>query len=464
MAKRVLAVDLGASSGRGIVFAYDGNSLTQTEVFRFANGAKEEDGRLVWDASALFSGTVECIARANRLCGKLDGVGIDTWGVDYGMIDMNGNLAGNPRHYRDPANAETRTACSASDEHLYKIAGISINDFNTTYQLMARVKEGQDWSNIRHILFMPQLIGYLLTGEAATEETVASTSGFYRRDSGFDEEFLKRNNIPSRLFPPVRKGLLGYVKKEVAASAGIDYALPVWLSAGHDTACAVFALPTEEEHPLYLSSGTWSLIGTLNSEPVIDRRAYSEEYTNELAFGTGVRFLRNIMGMWIIQECRRIWLESGEDKDYRQIALLAENSPDSGARIDVNDRDFARPCDMPAKIAAYVRERQGIVLSTCGETARCVYESLADAYRDALNDLQEITGRKYGCLHIIGGGSNNNFLNALTAKRLGIDVYAGPAEASALGNAAGQLILSGEDPESVRRAVMRFCDTEKFGC
>ena len=436
----VLAVDLGASSGRGIVYTFDGNSLREKVVHRFANGAEEQGGHLVWNASKIYEEICRAVRLADEACGKLDGIGIDTWGVDFGLIGKDGKLLENPRHYRDAANTKMRRKYADKDRQLFDIAGISVNDFNTTYQLFARKEEQFDWTKVQYLLFMPQLFGYLLTGAAATEPTIASTGGFFA-NGAFDKTFLREAGVPAEIFPPVRKTFetLGVLNETSKTLAGISYDVPVILTPGHDTACAVLCC-RQAEHPLYLSSGTWSLFGTTEEKPVIADSAFFGKYTNELGGDGKVRFLRNIMGMWIIQECRRQWEEERQTLDYPEIVRLAEGAKDSGAVIDVNAECFFSPGKMADKVRDSVLQNQGIVLGTVGEIARCVYASMAKAYRGAYDELKKITGREYAQLQILGGGSKNAYLNDMIGRELGVSVLAGPAEASSLGNALGQLV------------------------
>lgn len=439
---RTLAIDLGASSGRGIVFEIDGKDIRQTEVHRFANGAVEKDGRLYWDLQMLFDEIVKAIGIADKKCGRLDSVGIDTWGVDFGLIGRDGNPIGDPRHYRDKANSAARISLQDKAFELFALAGVSDNDFNTSYQVVARIQEGEDFANACHLLFMPQLLAYMLTGVAVSEPTISSTSGFYTKDEGFSEQFCNWAGIPLEIFPDsVDTGaIIGNLSDKVKLAAEIDYDLPVIATAGHDTACAVLGIPTSEEYPMFLSSGTWSLFGAIEERAQISPEAFEGRYTNELAFDGKVRFLRNIMGMWIIQECRRQWKGQGMDLDYAQIVGLARQSQVKGAYIDVDDRAFSFPCDMADAVADYVWKNQGIKLRGVGDVAKCVYDSLVKAYAQAYDGLKKLTGRQYGKIYVIGGGSDNDYLNQLIADGLGITVSAGPTEASALGNALGQFV------------------------
>lgn len=463
---RVLAIDLGASSGRGIIFQLCDGKLKQKVIHRFPNGAVEREGRLYWDLDMLFEEIVKAIGIACK-DGKLDGVGIDTWGVDFGIVGKDGRaICEDFRNYRNPANAAVRNSLdNSARKKLFEIAGISDNDFNTTYQLIARAREDYDFDSVEHMLFTPQLLGYMLTDVAVSEPTISSTSGFYRQRTGFDENFLKKCKIPKDILPKSVDtcSVIGNLKEDIKEKVGIDYDMPVIATPGHDTACAVLGVPSQEEYPLFLSSGTWSLFGALEDSPIINDDAWKYGYTNELAFGGKVRLLRNIMGMWIIQECRRQWISESEDIDYPQIVALAKDSQDKGAFIDVNDSAFALPCNMSDRVKAYVFEKQGIKLSGIGEVARCVYTSLAKAYKDAYDGLVKLTGRKYKKLYIIGGGANNDYLNQIIANTLDIEVSAGPSEASALGNAIGQFVgLGAMEPSQIKNIIIANCDVKVF--
>lgn len=436
MKLNVLAVDLGASSGRGIVYTSDNGRLSHTEVHRFPNGAVEENGGLYWDADRIFAEICAALKKAASSF-TLDGMGIDTWGVDFGIVGRQGRLIGKPRHYRDGINTDTRNSLKGKSYSFYEIAGIADNDFNTVYQLIALCGAGFDFRSADSILFMPQLFGYMLTGNKATEPTIASTSGFFRKDQGFDGGFLAEYGIPRDIFPPVKPtgSVLGNVKKEILRECGIGYDIPVILTAGHDTACAVAALDVEDESPLYISSGTWSLFGTLLDAPVIGRAAFERGYTNELAADGRIRFLKNIVGMWIIQECSRQWKEEGKTYTYPEIVKLAESAEDKGAYIDVNDAVFLAPGRMADRVRDYAFAKHSVKLASDGEIALCVYKSMAKAYKRAAEDLTAVTGKRFDKLYILGGGANNAFLNELTAAELGIPVIAGATEASSLGNA-----------------------------
>lgn len=446
----VLAIDLGASSGRGIVAHYDGSAVSLKEVYRFPNGAVQQEGRPVWDVDAIFKGVCAAVRAACDRGIRLDGIGIDSWGADHALIGKDGKLLCAPRHYRDPAHTRTRREMSGRAFGLYKIAGISDNDFNTTYQLMTRRAEKFDFSKVDSLLFIPQLIGYLFTGKKVTEPTIASTSGFYSKGVGFDSDFLKECGIDKAVFPPVAQTgtLSGKVKKELCAALGISYGVPVATCPGHDTACAVSTLcRSKDRSPLYLISGTWSLFGTLTDQPAITEQAFRSGYTNELAADGRIRFLKNIVGMWIIQECVRDWKAQGKNYTFSELTSLAAEAGENGAYFDINDPEFLPPGQMCDRVRRRVLSECGVDLKDDGSLARCVFRSMAKAYKAAYDDLKAVTGKEFDELNVLGGGVKNGLMNTFIEEELHIPVRAGNAEASALGNALYTIYaLTGELP------------------
>lgn len=439
----VLAIDLGASSGRGIIID-SSNGLALKEVHRFNNEPVSVNGTFRWDILRIYKEILLAIKKAT-LVAKIDSLSIDTWGVDYGLIDKSGQLIGNPYHYRD---SRTQGIIDSFDlyskEDLYKIAGISLNEFNTTYQLY-KESHINDYANTKSLLFIPNLLTYFLTGVMATEPTIASTSGFYKQDGGFDKDYLQAINMQYDVMPKVMPTgtVIGKLLNSIVEEMGLDYNINVVLGAGHDTACAVASVPSTNDNVLYLSSGTWSLFGTLLDEPIVSNTAYKNGYTNELGV-QGVRFLKNIMGLWIIQEVKRDLEKSKQNISFAELATLAEQAQPFKAFINVNDSYFNAPNNMIARIKEYVKKTQNIQLDSIGDVARTVFCSLAMEYKKALDDLKEITKKKYTLLNIIGGGAQNILLNQMTANALGIDVKAGPFEATAIGNALVQFKALGE--------------------
>ena len=436
--KRVLAIDLGASSGRGIVFECDGGKMNYQEVHRFDNNAVKVGDTLRWDVDMLLREITTCIELSTVGGQKIDSIGIDTWGVDYGVVDSKGNIKEMPYHYRD-----SRTAgCIDKQELLNKretfdMAGISLNEFNTSYQLIAQQKSNKVVEGDT-ILYMPYLLGYMLTGKMASDATIATTSGIYL--DGYNQDFLDKLGLQTSNFAPVQPvgSVLGNLKEEIKSKINLTYDIPVILTCGHDTACAIMTVMQEGKQPLYVSSGTWSLFGTLSDKPIVNDVTYQEGYTNEIGFGDKICLLKNIMGMWIIQECRREWIKK-QPISWSQIVEECKKVDEFKGYINVADNIFSPPFGMDERIVKYVRDTQGVQLTGIGEIARCVYNSLAMEYRYALEGLQTITGKSYDTLHIIGGGTNNHLLNQMVADCLGVKVIGGCVEATAIGNALGQL-------------------------
>lgn len=463
--KTVLAIDLGASSGRGILFTLKEGKLHATEVHRFPNGAKEKGGSLIWDAEYLL-GEIKTALKKGGEIARIDGVGIDTWGVDYGFLNDEGKLLYPVHTYRDPRTAGAVQKCEVSPEEIYAIGGIAPNEINTVYQLWA--ERGVKHASDERLLMMPQLLGGMLCKRFATEPTIVSTTGFFRKDRGFDAEVAKIVGLDASVFPEVKPtgSILGEIQEEILKEANIDYPVPVILCPGHDTACAVLSIPTEEEEPLFLSSGTWSLFGSERQEPILTLDAMKEGYSNELGYGNTVRFLKNIMGLWVLQECRRQWAEHGAfyTFSYAELAEMAEQEPSRGAYIDIGSKEFTAPNDMVNRVNDFVFRTQQIPLDTIGDTVRCVLESLAMEYRCAYEGLCKLTGKTHTRIHIIGGGSQNKLLNQMTANALKIPVGAGPSEGTAMGNAIAQLIALGEisDVKEARRIVANTCSPKWF--
>lgn len=450
MAERnMLAIDLGASSGRGIVGSFDGKRLTLTENHRFSNDPVNLCGRMVWDIPRIFHEIKQSIGKTVLDGNEVSSIGIDTWGVDYGLLDKNGQLLGNPVHYRDlrTQGAQSLIGDKVSPEELYRVGGIQDLDFNTIYQLAVDVAESPERMAIaRRMLNIPDLLNYFLTGVMANEYTVLSTGALLdarRRDYAWD--LLDRVGIPRQLFGPVTApGTdLGPILAQVRGEVGrID--AHVLTVASHDTASAVIAVPTQEDDFLYISSGTWSLMGTELSEPLISEESRRANFTNEGGACGTIRFLKNIMGLWIIQESRRQWKREGKDYSFAQMEAWAKESPAFRSLIDVDAPDFASPGDMPGKIRDYCRRTEQPIPETVGEVVRCIYESLALKYRSVAERVMRLRGRRASVIHVVGGGTKDCFLSQLTADACGIPVCAGPEEATAIGNLLQQLMSCGE--------------------
>ncbi len=464
-----LGIDLGASSGRGIVGSFDGERLKLREVHRFPNEPQMLNGRFTWDILRLFAESKNAIRAA---CGgELRSIGLDTWGVDYGLLDARGRLVSDPVHYRDRRTEGIRSEFEGvlPKERLYGITGIQLLDFNTVYQLYADRRDGTG-VGAKRMLFIPDLLGYFLTGEQACEYTVASTGALLdaaRRD--LSEEILSALGLERDFFAPlVSPGTpLGGLNADVSAEVGGCRAGVVSI-ASHDTASAVLAVPAEKnEKFIYISSGTWSLLGTELDEPVINPDALARNFTNEGGVGGKIRFLKNIMGLWLLQESRRQWRRErrGEDEiGFDALSAAAAAAPSCRSVIDPDDPLFATPGDMPGRIAEYCKETGQCVPETPGETVRVIFDSLALCYRRTIAGISSLCGIAPTAINIVGGGSKDTLLNQITADICGLPVVAGPSEATAVGNIAVQLIAAKEaaDASEAREIVRRSFSTKVY--
>ncbi len=422
---RFLAVDIGASSGRTIVGTVEEGAIHLEETYRFANGMKDVGGGKHWDIAKL----LEEVKNGIRASGRLDGIGIDTWGVDYGLIDAAGRLVDLPFAYRDSRHQEAMPEVYklVPKERLYATAGMQEMPFNTIFQLVAeKMKRPQVLERAARMLMMPELITFLLTGEAVSEYSACSTTGLLSaRDRDWDMDLVRTLGLPQDIFGPVTMP---------GARAGTFDGTPVYLPAMHDTGSAVAAVPAVEGGEwAYLSSGTWSLVGAELDEPVLTQEALAANFTNEGGVDGKIRFLKNINGLWLIQECRRIWAGQGKVMQFSEIAAAAEASGFS-ATIDPDDPRYLAPANMVEEIIADLTERGRPLPHTEGDLARCCYLSLAKTYKRELDRLQRITGKRFERLHVVGGGARAELLNQMAADAVGIPVHAGPAEATALGN------------------------------
>lgn len=450
-----LAVDFGAGSGRVIAGTVSGVRMTTVEVHRFGNRQVRLGNRLCWDFPALFDEMKTGLRLAARQFSDIRSIGIDTWGVDYGLVDGSGNLLGNPVCYRDSATDGAVAQWSVENDVAvhYAQAGIQIMPINTLFQLYVRRKAGDKALDIaRHLLFMPDLFSYYLTGVPDNEYTIASTSELLdARLRDWNWSLIDRLGLPRRIFgkivPPGT--VRGTVMKELAEELGLPDGVKVVAVGSHDTASAVFATPYEkgrEGTSAFLSSGTWSLLGIELDEPVLTEEARIAGFTNEGGVGGKIYFLQNITGLWILQCLMKQWKEAGLPDSYEYLLSEAEAS-DIESVIDVDAEAFMHPDDMQAAVAGYCRESGQRVPSAQGEYVRCVLHSLAVRYRKGISGLNSLTGKPVERLHVIGGGSRNGLLNRLTEQETGIPVIAGPVEATAIGNLLVQAIACGEIKE-----------------
>ncbi|MGP3916162.1 rhamnulokinase [Nonomuraea sp. 10N515B] len=432
MSRRFAAVDLGASSGR-VMLADLSDGLKLTEAHRFPNGPVRVAGRLYWDILGLYR---EILAGL-RAAGPVSSIGVDSWAVDYGLLDESGALLGNPVHYRDDRTqgVAERVAEEVGAEALYEVSGLQVLPFNTIYQLLAdRLDQAAT------MLLIPDLLGYWLTGELGAEVTNASTTGLLDvRTRTWATPLIERLGLPSGIFPPLRQPgeAVGGLRRDVAAEIG--WSAPVRAVGSHDTASAVVAVPATGPAFAYVSCGTWSLAGVELPGPVLTPDSRAANFTNEAGIDGTVRYLRNVMGLWLLQECLRAWPGS----DLGDLLKAAAGERPFAAVVNPDEPVFLPPGDMPARIAAECRRTGQRPPATPAAYVRCVLESLALGHRQAIRQAVELSGRDVEVVHLVGGGSRNELLCRLTADACGLPVVAGPAEATTFGNVLVQARAAG---------------------
>ena len=462
MNRNFVAADLGASSGRTIVGTFDGGKFTLKETNRFWNGATEIGGTLYWDFVHLFRSIQEGIVATRRETGnQIASIAVDTWGVDFGFLDAQGKLLGNPVNYRDSrTNGMTEKVFDAvGKETVFNQTGIQFMQLNTLYQMYALAQSNDaQYLAADKFLFVPDLLNYWLTGKAATNRTFASTSQFYNpvtKDWAFD--MLQKLNIRTDFFAPFAE--TGTVLGEYGGT-------PVVNVGSHDTASAFAAVPVAAgERCAFLSSGTWSLLGTELKTPVINADALAANFTNEVGVCDTIRFLKNLSGLWIIQELRRVWAEQGCDYSWNDMMKLADAAAPLEFFVNPGDDLFIAPGDMAVRIQDYCKRTGQKVPQEHGQIIRAAYEGLALLYADTYDTLETLSGQKLDTLRIVGGGSKNITLNQFAANATGRRVITGPIEATAIGNIIVQMLAMGdiktldEGREIIRRSFAHETQT-----
>jgi rhamnulokinase len=463
-----LAIDMGAESGRALLGRFDGERVALEEVHRFPNVPVRVTDGLHWDALRLIGCVYRGLSKAARKAEQLESVGIDSWGVDFALLDRDGALVSNPYHHRDPRTdgMMERAFEQAPKEEIYETTGIQFMRINTLYQLLA-LEDSPLLEVADTLLLIPDLMNYWLTGEKTCEFTNATTTQLYDLEAeGWAEDLLQKMAVPDRIFPkivpPATK--LGALLPEVSREVGLDTQLPVVAVASHDTASAVVAVPAEGNDFAYISSGTWSLVGVETPQPVVTPEAMEANFTNEGGFGGRTRFLKNVMGLWLLQECRRIWAQEGQDYSYEELTQLAEEAPAFGSLVDPDHHGFLSPGDMPSRIRRFCEATGQEPPQEPGEVARCIFESLALKYRWVIEQAGELTGQKVEAIHVVGGGSQNSLLCQLAAATARLPVLAGPVEATALGNVMVQAYSRGYvgSLEEIRAVVRRSTELSRY--
>lgn len=446
--KRVLAFDFGASSGRAIIGKFENGKIELEEVHRFSNDPVSVNGTTYWDVLRLFYEIKQGIIKAKQ-AGGFDSIGIDTWGVDFGLLDEFGCLLENPIHYRDVRTVGMIEEAEKyiSKREMYDITGIQFMELNTIFQLLALKKERPHMlERTDRMLFMPDLFAYMLTGEKNTEYSIATTSQMIDlKTNSWSEKLLDKLGIKKDIFAPIVKSgtKVGFLSKEICEECGVP-SVPVIAVCEHDTQSAISAVPCPEGEFAFISSGTWSLFGTELEKAVVNDTTYEINVTNEGGYDFSTGFLKNIIGLWLIQESRRQWAREGENYSYADLEKLALEAEPFKCFIDPDAPEFVPHGNLPERVREYCRKTNQYVPETVGEIMRCIYESLAMKYRETFDKIKECTGKDYPVIHVIGGGTKDTLLCQLTANSCGCDVKAGPIEATVLGNLAVQLISHGE--------------------
>lgn len=467
--KKVLSFDFGASSGRAMLASYENGKIEMTEIHRFSNDPVSVNGRMYWDVLRLFFEIKTGITKAVN-AGGFDAIGIDTWGVDFGLINKKGELIGNPFHYRDQRTKGIPDRIFSeiiSKEDLYHRAGMQFMHFNTIYQLMyLKYNEPELLAQADKFLMMPDLFAYFLTGEMKEEASIASTSNLLNPNTkDWDFELIEKLGLDKKLFAPIVKSgsIYGYLSDDICNELGCKK-VPVVAVCSHDTASAVAATPTSAEDFVYISCGTWSLFGIESKTPFLSDEAYKADFTNEGGFDGTIRFLKNIMGLWLIQESRRQWRREGIEVGFDTLEKEALASEPFKCFINVDDPMFETAGNLPKRVLEFCEKTGQYVPETRGEIMRCIYQSLAMKYKHTYNMLSDFTKREYKSINILGGGIKDKLLCRLTADATGATVFAGPTEATVMGNIAVAFYALGEiaDFKELRKTVANSTDLKEY--
>lgn len=473
--KVYLGVDLGASSGRVLAGLFDGERLRLEDVHRFENGAVRVGDTLYWDILRLWQDVVDGLRdAADKYGDRVSSVGVDTWGVDFGLLGRDDRLLGNPVSHRDGRTAGIfdKAFPIVPREEIFAETGVQFMEFNTLYQLLAMKLQGSPLlETAETFLMIPNLINWMLTGEKANERTNATTTQFYNPQTGdWAKSLLERFELPTRMLgtivdPGTRLGGLRTHVAEATGLEGVDVVVP----GTHDTASAVMAVPTsgvigQQPDWCYISSGTWSLMGVEVPRPIINAKCSELNFTNEGGIGGTTRVLKNIAGLWLVQECRRIWKERGQDYSWSELVRLAQQAAPLESLIEPDHPDFVAPKDMPAAIRDYCARTNQTVPESEGAVIRTALESLTLRYRMVLGWLEELMESKIETIHIVGGGTQNRELNQMTADATGRRVIAGPVEATAIGNVMLQAVAAGDvaDIGQAREIIQRSFDVAEY--
>lgn len=457
--KQVLAIDIGASSGRAMLAKYKNGKILMKEIHRFDNNPVIIGDTIYWDILRLIHEIKVSLLKTKKY-GGIDSLAIDTWGVDFGLIDIKGNLIENPIHYRDQRTKGMieESFNKIAKDKFYSLTGNQFMEINTVFQILS-IKENRPeiLERVDKILMMPDLINYILSGAIVTETSIASTTQLFDiTNKEWSEELISIFNLPYKIFPRIIESgtIVGELRDSICEELSIEKCKVIAV-ASHDTQSALIATPTDKDDFIFLSCGTWSLLGTELENPIINNKSLSLNITNEYAYKNKISFIKNIIGLWLIQESRRQWIKEGEDHDYDQLEKKAEDSPRFKCFIDPDDPVFLEPGNIPKRIREYCKETNQYVPNTKGEVVRCINESLALKYRLTLEEITECTSKNYNIIHLVGGGSNSSMLCQMTSSACNMKVEAGPVEATVLGNIALQYIAMGDikDTNEARKII-----------
>ncbi len=464
MEKYYLAVDIGASSGRHMLAHKEDGRIVLEEIYRFPNGMVEKQGEKVWDVDRLFSEIKTGMKKCKELSKIPVSMGIDTWAVDFVLLDKEGNRIGNAVAYRDDRTKgmDEKVYESISEKELYGRTGIQKQMFNTVYQLMAlKERKPEELQTADKMLMIPDYFNFLLTGKTAAEYTNATTTQLVNPETGnWDEELIKKLGYPVSVFQKIQMPgtELGSLTEELAQEVG--YSCKVVLPATHDTGSAVMAVPSDSDDMLYISSGTWSLMGTELFKADCSEKSRIHNLTNEGGYDCRFRYLKNIMGLWMIQSVKK---EIGGNLGFGEICRAASECG-IASLVNCNDDRFLSPENMTEEVKAACRESGQEVPEGIAQVAAVIYNSLARCYADTKKEIEDMTGKVYDSIHIVGGGANADYLNRLTAKAAGVTVYAGPAEATAIGNISAQMIARGEllSLKDARKSIFKSFPVQEY--
>jgi len=461
---KVLALDFGASSGRAIIGTFNGEKIEIQEIHRFANEPVNLNGTFYWDVLRLFHEIKISLIKAKSY-GMISSIGIDTWGVDFGLLDKNGQLLANPIHYRDKRTQGMvqKVLRKIEGEKVYQITGTQFMELNTLFQLCAlKEKDPVMLKNADVLLLMPDLFNYFLTGKKRTEQSIASTTQCFEAiGKKWSKTIFDTLNLPTNILTEIVPSgtVIGKTQAELNLELGIE-PITVVAVAGHDTQSALVAVPAQEKDFAFLSCGTWSLLGTELNKPLISSMSKKLNLTNEAAFGNKTSLLKNITGLWIIQECKRYWEKQGFNYSFAELNELSLDAKPFKCFIDPDDEDFSKTGDLPERIKEYCLKTKQLIPQSIGEIVRCINESLAMKYKTSLKELEEATEKNYPIIYMVGGGIKNALLCQMTANATNRTVSAGPVEATALGNIVVQMMALGKIKElETARKIIKCSET-----